>query len=140
MPPSSTGSPAPLGTLKYLYCGSARFDDDVAYYRDVLGAELVWRFHKFGARVAAFRLAQGPLVLLADHRPAPSCMPIYAVADLDATCDALRARGWTPAAGPFEVPDGPCYTFADPSGNPIALLGAVRPDALTRAYADPAVR
>ena len=68
----------PLGRLAYLYVGTAAFERDRAYYRDVLGAELVWAFHAFGARVAAFRVCQGPLVLLADHRPAPSCTPVLA--------------------------------------------------------------
>jgi hypothetical protein len=29
----------PLGNLKYLYVGTSRFDDDLEYYRDVLGAK-----------------------------------------------------------------------------------------------------
>ena len=127
----------PLGTLKYLYVGSARFAEDLAYYRDTLGAALVWHFHKFGARVAALRVAEGPLVLLADHRPAPGCMPVFAVADLDRTVAELRARGWTPTTGPFEIPDGPCYLFRDPSGNELAVFSDERPDHLVRAYADP---
>ena len=52
-----------LGTLKYLYVGSSRFPEDVAYWKDVIGAETVWSFEKFGARVAAFRVADGPLWL-----------------------------------------------------------------------------
>jgi len=73
----------PLGKLEYLYVGTADFDRDCAYYATVLGAERVWAFHAFGARVAAFRVCQGPLLLLADHRPASSCMPVLAVADLN---------------------------------------------------------
>lgn len=113
----------PLGTLVYLYMGTSKFADDLAYYRDILGAPLVWHFNKFGAQVAAFRVAVGPLVILADHRPAGTCMPVFAVADVDATAASLRARGWQPEAGPFEIPDGPCYTFSDRSGNAFALLG-----------------
>ena len=121
----------PLGRLAYLYVGTAAFERDRAYYRDVLGAELVWAFHAFGARVAAFRVCQGPLVLLADHRPAPSCMPVLAVADLDATIAALKARGWRS--------EGRCsrYRVADPSGNPYALFQNDRPGVMERAYADP---
>ena len=44
----------PLGDLKYLYVGTSRFDEDLVFYRDVLGAEEVWNFEEFGARVAAF--------------------------------------------------------------------------------------
>ena len=25
-------------------------------------------------------------------------------------------RGWVPENGPFEIPNGPCYTFGDPTG------------------------
>jgi hypothetical protein len=45
---------------------------------------------------------------------------------------ALRKRGWKPKDGPFEIPDGPCFTFEDPTGNPYAVVGNVRPDALQR--------
>jgi predicted enzyme related to lactoylglutathione lyase len=128
----------PLGQLAYLYVGTADFDRDAAYYEKVLGAERVWAFHAFGAKVAAFRVFEGPLVLLADHRPAPSCMPILAVADLDAAAADLKARGWRNEGDPFEVPNGPCLRFTDPSGNPDALLQNDRPDAMERAYADPA--
>jgi predicted enzyme related to lactoylglutathione lyase len=128
----------PLGQLVYLYIGSASHDQDVAYYRDVLGGELVWHFDEFGARVAAFRLAEGPLVLLADHRPAGTCLPIFGVPDLQAVVRELRGRGWQASGGPFEIPDGPCYLFRDPSGNELGLLGLARPDALVAAYADPA--
>jgi predicted enzyme related to lactoylglutathione lyase len=122
--------PPPLGELAYLYVGTGRFDDDLAYYRDVIGAELIWSFDKFGARVAAVRVAAGPLYLIADHRPAPSCLPVFSVPDLGATVRALEARGWKPETGPFEIPDGPCYLFRDRSGNQLAVLGNVRPNAL----------
>jgi predicted enzyme related to lactoylglutathione lyase len=122
----------PLGTLEYLYVGSGRFDEDLAYYRDVIGAAVVWSFARFGARVAALRLGEGPLWLVADHRRAPSCLPVYGVDDLDAVHTSLLARGWKPKAGPFEIPDGPCYLFEDPSGNELAVFGKVRPHFLER--------
>ncbi len=62
----------PLGRLVYLYVGSANLEGDLAYYRDVIGAAVVWHFRHFGAQVAALRVGAGPLLLLADHRPAPS--------------------------------------------------------------------
>ena len=125
----------PLGTLEYLYIGTADFDRDCAYYEKVLGAERVWAFHAFGAKVAAFRVCEGPLLLLADHRPAPSCMPVLAVADLDATITALKARGWQSDGEAFEIPNGTCFRCADPSGNPYALFQNDRPEAMERAYA-----
>ncbi len=114
-------------SLEYLYIGSANFERDAAYYRDVLGAAVVWNLTGMGARVAAFRLGKGPLLLLADHRPAPSCMPLYAVEDLKATAKELRKRGWKPDGRPFEIPPGPCYVFDDPSGNRFGVFENVRP-------------
>ena len=125
----------PFGELKYLYVGTSRFEEDLAYYGDILGAEKIWPFEEFGAKVAAFRVAAGPLLLIADHRPAPSCLPVFAVRDLDSTVRELEGRGWRAEAGPIEIPDGPCYLFRDRSDNQLAVFGNVRPDALTRAGA-----
>ena len=121
----------PLGELKYLYVGTSAFAEDRAYYGDVLGAEEIWFFEEFGARVAAFRVAAGPLLLIADHRSSPSCLPVFGVQDLEATVATLRERGWKEDAGPFGIPDGPCYLFRDRSGNELAVFGNERPDALT---------
>lgn len=117
----------PFGTLEFLYLGSAHFERDLAYYRDVLGAELVWNEKGMGARVAAFRLGKGPLVLLADHRPGGTCIFLYAVADLKETAKALRKRGWKPEGRSFDIPNGPCYVFEDPSGNRFGIFENVRP-------------
>jgi predicted enzyme related to lactoylglutathione lyase len=117
----------PFGTLEYLYVGSANIEKDLLYYREVLGGEVVWDITGMGARVAAVRLGRGPLILLADHRPAPSCMPLYVVEDLKATAKELRKRGWKPEGRPFEIPNGPCYVFDDPSGNRIGFFVNARP-------------
>jgi predicted enzyme related to lactoylglutathione lyase len=126
----------PLGKLEYLYLGTADFDGDCAYYTKVLGADRVWAFNAFGARVAAFQVCEGPLFLLADHRPSPSCMPIMAVADLHATIASLKARGWHSDGDVFGIPNGPCYRFVDPTGNQFAIFQNERPDAMEKAYAD----
>ena len=118
----------PFQTLEYLYVGTSDFERDLAYYRDVLRAELVWNKTGFGAHVAAFRVGGGPMVLIADHRPAPSCMPVYAVKDLDATVRALKKRGWRPDGGRIEIPNGPGYVFEDPSKNRFAIFENVRPN------------
>ncbi len=118
---------APFGSLEYLYVGSSRSERDVAYCRDVLGAPLLWNLEGFEAHVAAFCLGTGPLLLLADHRPAPSCMPLYSVADIKETAKALRKRGWKPDGRPFEIPNGPCYAFDDPSGNRLGFFQNDRP-------------
>ena len=116
--------------LRYLCVGTSNLQKDVDYYTKVLGAEKVWDISSFGTRVAALRLGEGPLMLLADHRPAPSCILIFQVDDLQAVSKELRERGWRPEGERFEIPEGPCYRFNDPSGNPLALLEITRPKVL----------
>ena len=127
----------PLGTLRYLYQGSEDIDADVAYYRDAVGAELVWDFARFETRVAALRVGNGPLILLAHHRPAPSCLLVYEVEDLESAVAALRERGCEPDGEAFGIPNGPCYRFTDPSGNIFAIFKDENPGKMEAAYADP---
>jgi catechol 2,3-dioxygenase-like lactoylglutathione lyase family enzyme len=122
--------------LAYLYVGSSDVETDLRFYREGLGAELVWRFQAFQADVAAVRLAAGPLVLLADHRPAPSVIAIWSVRDLDAARAELEQAGWAESGVEVEVPDGPCLVLSDPSGNQVGLLHRVRPDAMPSSYRD----
>jgi predicted enzyme related to lactoylglutathione lyase len=130
---AGAGKPQPLrpamrgARLVYLYVGSRDVGSDLTFYLGQLGGELVWRFQAGGAEVAAVRLGAGPLVLLADHRDAPSVLPIWAVDDLNGAVAELRAAGWTDQERRVEVPEGPCVLVSDPSGNQIALLHIVRP-------------
>jgi catechol 2,3-dioxygenase-like lactoylglutathione lyase family enzyme len=123
--------------LAYLYLGSDDVARDVDFYERALGASLVWRFNAFDTDVAAVRLGHGPLVLLAEHRPAPSCLPIWTVDDLDAAGARLAGSGFEPDGVTVGTPDGPVHVFRDPSGNEVGLLRADRPGALETAYADP---
>lgn len=116
-----------LGSLVYLYVGSDDVPRDVAFYRDHLGAEVVWHHQAMGTEVAAVRLGDGPVVLLADHREAPSVLPIWTVEDIDAAQEALGRSGWSGPTDRVEVPDGPCLLLQDASGNQIGLLQQVRP-------------
>lgn len=115
--------------LAYLYCGSGDVDNDLGFYRDGLGAELMWRFGEEETTVAAVRLGNGPPVLLATHRPVPSVLPIWAVDNLDAAMESLKASGWSGPEHRVEIPDGPCSVLKDPSGNEIGLLQRTRPEA-----------
>jgi len=123
---------ASFGRLRYLYMGTSNVQKDVDYYTKALGAEKIWDISSFGTRVAALRLGNGPLLILADHRPAPSCILIFQVDDLEAISKELRRRGWKPEGERFEIPEGPCYRFNDPSGNLFALLEITRPHVLGR--------
>jgi hypothetical protein len=116
--------------LRYLYLGTPNIEKDVDYYTKGLGANKVWDISSFGTRVSALRLGEGPLLLLADHRPAPSRILVCQVNDLRIVSEELRKKGWKPEGERFEIPEGPCYRFNDPSGNPLALLEITRPRVL----------
>src|SRR5262249_17395522 len=122
---------------EYLYTGSDDFQRDDAYYRGVLGARRIWAFSAFDAKVAAYKLTDdGPLVLIADHKEAPSCQPIFSVPDLEATANELKSRGWKADGPSFGVPDGTAYSFTDPSGNRYAFMQIERPHQMDQSYAD----
>ena len=126
--------PAAFGKLGYLYVGTSDFKRDLEYYTKVLGAKILWNYHEFGANVAGLRLAEGPQYLLADHRPSPSCLPLFEVEDLKVTAKELRARGWKPDGESFEIPPGPCYVFKDLSGNPLGIFENARPGLVAQAF------
>jgi predicted enzyme related to lactoylglutathione lyase len=123
--------------MAFLYVGSADFEADFHFYRDVLGAALVWGFDRFGAKVAAFKLGDSPLILIADHLSAPSTMPIFEVSDLALTIDQLTSQGWKADRESIEMPNGTCHTFKDPSGNRYAIFENVRPLVMENGYRDP---
>ena len=128
--PSKRGGQAaqtPGWRLRFLYLGSADVGKDLAAYK-AAGATVAWDKAGFGTRVAAVRLGPDPLLLLAGHRPSPSILPVFQVADLEAETDRLRTAGWTVEGEVFEVPNGPCRLFRDPSGNEVTLLQETRPD------------
>lgn len=126
----------PFARLVYLYMGTTDYEATLAYYRDVLMGEEVWTFERFGARVTAFMLSHGPLVLISDHRTKASCQPVFEVDDLEDTARQLSQRGWKPVSGPFGTPNGEAYSFQDPSGNLLAIFEA-DPTSTDRSYFDP---
>ena len=83
--------------------------------------------------MAAVDFGAGPRLLLADHRPAGSVLPIYEVESLEASVDAV-----TPSGGELlrtlETPEGPACVVRDPSGTEVGLLEVVRPGAMDTAY------
>jgi predicted enzyme related to lactoylglutathione lyase len=136
---SERGLAPALGDLTYLYLGVDDVARAVTFYEAALGGSLVWRFRAFETDVAAVRLNRsGPLVLLAEHRPVPSCLPIWTVADLEVAIARLTASGFVNDGRTAGTPDGPVHVFHDPAGNEVGLLRADRPGALETAYADPA--
>ena len=95
----------------------------------MLGGVLKWRVHKFGAWVACVQISEaGPYLLLADHLQQKKPVLIYRVDNIQKAAHELRSRGWLQADGPFEIPNGPCYTFQDPIGMRLAIYENLRPD------------
>jgi hypothetical protein len=122
--------------LRYLYLGSPDTEADVAGWLALPGARLRWRFRHFGADVAAIDPGSPPLLLVADHRPPGSVLPIYAVSDLDAARADLEDAGWELELGATGTPEGPACVLRSPGGVAVALLRVDRPDAMESAYAD----
>ncbi|MBV9952268.1 MAG: hypothetical protein JO291_09975 [Acidimicrobiia bacterium] len=124
--------------LRYLYVGAEDTAAELRAWLAAVGGDAPrWRFQAFGADVAAVDPGVGPAVLVADHRPSGSILPIYAVDDLDAAQAAMEAGGWRvegPSAG---TPEGPTVLLRSPSGIEVALLRVDRPTAMEGAYADP---
>ncbi len=131
-----TKPPLPFKNLEYLYVGCNEFDSDVRFYKDTIKAELLWAFNKFGSKVAAFKMAYGPVLLLADHKKAPSIEPIFSVDNLETAVKSLKEKGIAKLDGPIDTPNGRAYSYKDPSGNQFSILQNENPEAMERAYAD----
>jgi len=126
---------AGLGELRFLYVGVDDTAVAVAQWVDGGAAVLRWRFQHFGADVAGLEVGSGPLVLLADHRPTGSVLPIWSVDDLRSSMTSLTAAGWQ-VSGPMGTPAGDAAVATATDGTEIALLEVTRPDAMDGAYAD----
>ncbi|MDA4116929.1 MAG: VOC family protein [Thaumarchaeota archaeon] len=118
--------------LAYIYVGTSNYAEDRKFYKETLGADLVWEFEEFGAKVAAFDLCGEPFILIADHVKPPSKRLIYEVDDIEKAARMLKAKGWAPDGRRFEIPDGPCLNFKDKSGNEYAILQMIRPRILEK--------
>jgi catechol 2,3-dioxygenase-like lactoylglutathione lyase family enzyme len=123
----ASGRDLGFGTLDYLYTPSRDVAADVAYFADVLGAEIVFAIEAMGTRVAMVRLGdEPPAILLTDHLEGERAILVYRVADLAAALDALAARGWA-REETLELPPGPACSFRTPGGHRIAVYEPTRP-------------
>jgi len=116
--------------FKKLDCHSLPVDDldaAIAFYRDRLGHELVWR----DERGAGLRLPESDaeLVLHVDRRPVETDLLVDAVPE--AIARFVEAGGKV-MAGPFEIRIGLCAVLEDPWQNRIVILdtskGTLRTD------------
>jgi hypothetical protein len=117
-----------IQSLDVLYLPSHDADADVAFYRDVLGAGVVFAIEAMGTRVAEVSLnPEGPRLLLAEHLHGDAPILLHRVSSLDETLDELVARGLQPVHR-VELPLGPCVTFRSPGGQRIGLYELTRPE------------
>ncbi len=114
--------------LDFIYMPSDDVPADMSHFSDVLGARLIFAIDAMGIKVAMLELGEAsPRLLLAGHLEGERPILVYRVAVLaDAMAD-LESRGWT-AEGTFEIPQGPCCSFATPGGHRIAIYELKRPD------------
>lgn len=119
--------PAPFEALDYVYVPSRDVAGDVAWFRDVLGARVVFAIDAMGARVAMLELTAGsPHVVLADHLDGERPILVYRVANLAAAVRELEGRGWSGGRS-LEIPQGPLRSFEGPGGHRLAIYELTRP-------------
>jgi predicted enzyme related to lactoylglutathione lyase len=89
----------------------------LAFYRDRLGHELIWRTET----AAGLRLpgSDTELVLQAGQR-VPEVD--FLVDSVDAAIEELTRAGCTVVVEPFDIPVGRVAVLADPFGNPLSIL------------------
>jgi hypothetical protein len=125
---AESGGSAPFEQLDFLYVPSRDVAEDLAFFSEVLGGEVVFAIDSMGTRVAAVRLTEEPpLVLLTDHLEGDRAILVYRVPDLGAALTDLEGRGWRREHS-FEIPHGPICSFEGPGGHRVALYQLTRPE------------
>ena len=123
---------ARIESFDFLYMPSTNVARDLGFYRDVLGAEVVFAIEAFGTRVAQVKLSDGgPRLLLAEHLEGEAPVVLHRVDDLDAAVAELRERGATIEAE-FGFPHGPAVEMRTPGGQRLAFYELTRPEAELR--------
>jgi len=94
-------------------------DAALAFYRDRLGHELIWRTDA----AAGLRLpdSNAELVLQTEQ---PQVETDLAVESVEAAVERFVAAGGRLLVGPFEIQIGRCAVVADPFGNVLVVLDA----------------
>jgi catechol 2,3-dioxygenase-like lactoylglutathione lyase family enzyme len=118
----------PIEALDVLYVPSRDAEADVAFYRDVLGARVVFAIEAMGTRVAEVSLSpEGPRLVLAGHLVGEAPVLLHRVSNLEETLEELGGRGFEPEHR-VELPLGPCVTFRSPGGQRLGLYELTRPE------------
>src|SRR6185369_14620011 len=89
-PPIDTLGEVAFGQLDFLYTPSVDVAADSRYFREVLGAEVVFAIEAMGTKVAMVRLSgMGPAILLTDHLDGDRPILVYRVENLAEAVAAL---------------------------------------------------
>jgi predicted enzyme related to lactoylglutathione lyase len=110
----------PRGLLRKVDCVQLpvpELDGGLAFYRDRLGHELLWR----SQTAAGLRLADSDSELvLQTQRRQPEVD--FLVDSVDQAAAQLTRAGGTVLVGPADIPVGRVAVVADPFGNPLTIL------------------
>lgn len=118
-----------IAALDLLYIPSRDVAADLAFYRDVLGARVVFAIEAMQTRVSEVVLGEGgPRMVLAEHLAGEAPIMLHRVADLEATLAELAGRGLA-VESRVDLPLGPCVTFRSPGGQRLGLYEVTRPGA-----------
>ncbi|MBA2644570.1 MAG: hypothetical protein H0U80_03910 [Solirubrobacterales bacterium] len=121
-----------IEALDLLYVPSRDVEADIGFYRDVLGARVVFAIEAMGTRVAEVATSpEGPHLVLADHLSGEAPVLLHRVSDLGEVIAGLEAAGWAPRRR-VELPLGPCATLATPGGQRLGLYELTRPEVRER--------
>ena len=119
----------PAGLLRKVDCVQLPVPDlegGLAFYRDRLGHELVWRTED----AAGLRLADSDSELvLQTRRPQPEVD--FLVDSVDQAATELTRAGGTVVVEPSDIPVGRVAVIADPFGNPLTILDLTKGRYLT---------
>lgn len=94
-------------------------DEGLAFYRDKLGHELIWRTET----AAGLRLPDSNAELVIQtERPEPETD--LSVESVESAVERFVAAGGRVLAGPFDIQIGKCAVVADTFGNVLVMLDA----------------
>jgi predicted enzyme related to lactoylglutathione lyase len=97
-------------------------DLGMAFYRDVLGHQLIWRNEVTGQ--AALRMPESDTEIVLTTRQGYE--PDWKVASAEAAARTFAANGGRVLAGPMDIPIGRLVIVEDPFGNRLVLLDSTK--------------
>lgn len=118
--PASAGL-TPFKEIACIYISSTSFDRDLAFYKDLFKIEPEWQLNSDEQRVAALRLASGPLFLLTDPPVAPGFVPLFLVDNLDSAVERLKDCQKVTREPAMPGSEGPVYVVSDLCHNKFCL-------------------